>query len=803
MTNNRIFKRAVQITIVMLLLMVISMTPAGPAQATESEAPLGVVSNGGWQLLTGGGVSSTSYNVKVNAMAFDGTGVLYAGGTFGVAGGTYGTYARNIAKWGGSAWSALGSGVDNEVFAMVVDSSNNLYVGGSFTSAGGITVNHVAIWNGSEWSALGTGIEGGSVRDLALDDFGNLYAGGSFTTAGGIEVNNIAMWDGNVWSALGGGMDNSVMALEIDSDGVLYAGGYFSNADGNSANGIAKWNGSSWASLGGSLSSYGNVRSLAFDGNGNLYAGGAFTSVGGILAENIAFWDGLSWSALGTGVYVNGYIEALEIDGNGNVYAGGGFTYIGELTANRIAYWDGSNWNPLGGGTNWDVFDIEIGNQGYIYVGGKFTMIEDYFAKRIARWVFCEESILSHLGSGSDPNPSPLKSSKCTGDSFFLPGENISLTAAPSVGWVVDSWAGTDDDGSVLLTNAFTMPENSHTVSVTYVEDPTCYQLTLTNTGPGAILEAAPDKSVGCELGYYLSYEPISLTASPGDGARVQGWSGTDNDVSHLTTNTLTMPPNAYAVSVTYATCYTLSKAHTGKGFDPEPVPLNSPGCASEGTFASGEVVSFTAAPDPGWGVKDWIGTDDDASTLSTNTLVMPASDHTVTVNYQLICYKLDRKKNGKGRRPVPSLRKSEGCTIDDTYVPGEIIKVTAKPAFGWVMKSWYGTVKNASRLKTNKVIMPAWSTIVIAKYKCGGSFYTDFSKLYGCWKQYKGTWRTWSGNYETDGVNDKYASTSHRAIYKDFDYSARMKRTGTCPGCANKLIVRGTPESFDSYGGW
>jgi len=41
-----------------------------------------------------------------------------------------------IAKWNGSAWSALGGGVSSTVYALAV-SGSDLYVGGTFTTAGG------------------------------------------------------------------------------------------------------------------------------------------------------------------------------------------------------------------------------------------------------------------------------------------------------------------------------------------------------------------------------------------------------------------------------------------------------------------------------------------------------------------------------------------------------------------------------------------------------------------------------------------------------------------------------------------
>ncbi|HEU0011040.1 MAG TPA: hypothetical protein VFT34_14575 [Verrucomicrobiae bacterium] len=127
-------------------------------------------------------------NFYVLALAAAGTD-LYAGGYFTTAGGTT---ANLIAKWNGNAWSALGSGLgrtDNftpSVSALAV-SGNDLYAGGNFTTADGGPANYIAKWDGTFWYPLGSGMSGGStpyVYALAVSG-SSLYAGGSFTTAGG------------------------------------------------------------------------------------------------------------------------------------------------------------------------------------------------------------------------------------------------------------------------------------------------------------------------------------------------------------------------------------------------------------------------------------------------------------------------------------------------------------------------------------------------------------------------------------------------------------------------------------------
>src|ERR1017187_5044964 len=89
-------------------------------------------------------------------------------------------------------WVSLGSGIGGGdlygpgVFALAVVGTN-LYAGGDFTAAGGVPVNNIAKWDGSAWSALGSGMNSW-VNALAASGT-NLYVGGNFITAGGVTVN--------------------------------------------------------------------------------------------------------------------------------------------------------------------------------------------------------------------------------------------------------------------------------------------------------------------------------------------------------------------------------------------------------------------------------------------------------------------------------------------------------------------------------------------------------------------------------------------------------------------------------------
>ena len=214
-----------------------------------------------WSAL-GDGLGSLVYTLCVFD---DGDGpALYAGGWFTSAGAVA---ASRVAKWDGAAWSSLGSGVTSGAVIVSVDamavfddgSGPALFVGGNFANAGGAPASRIARWNGTSWSTLGSGMSGGDgaftwVRSLHVFDDGTgaaLYAGGDFSIAGGQSVSNIARWNGMLWSGLDAGVtlgsvNTTVLAMATFDDGgppapAMYVTGDFGVAGANVANNIARW----------------------------------------------------------------------------------------------------------------------------------------------------------------------------------------------------------------------------------------------------------------------------------------------------------------------------------------------------------------------------------------------------------------------------------------------------------------------------------------------------------------------------------------------------------------------------------
>ncbi len=413
---------------------------------------------------------------------------LYVGGSFETPG-------RNIARWNGQTWSSLSTGLNDIVRAITVYDSGTgpaLYASGHFyMSNSGQETRGIARWDGSAWQAVGTGLtlggapwqpnvgHGYSMAVLDLGDGPKLYVGGRFTTAGGISVNNIARWDGQQWSAVGPvgsgvfgansqvmkvglfdhgfgpqltiggrfsltqtgavrprvarwtgpqggwvqvGSDlsadpahtvNSFVTLPCASGPALHVGGIFTGATWlNQVNYAARLGAGApdWVGLHGGMSDY--IWSVAASQSGQtLYAGGKFDFAGDAVAKRVARWDGAEWQGLEThnGLTGPGYAACRFDDGGGEkVYIGGAFVGAGNHVCNGIAAWDGE-WHQVGGGVRFQdgtpgqvhslaVFDA--GGGPALYAGGLFNVAGGGPCFNIARW---DGSFWSSPG-GNGPN---------------------------------------------------------------------------------------------------------------------------------------------------------------------------------------------------------------------------------------------------------------------------------------------------------------------------------------------------------------------------------------------------------------
>ena len=209
----------------------------------------------------------------------------------------------DVQRYDGSAWGSIGN-ADEEVAALLTLANGDLLAGGRFSSIGGAPAMHVARWDGTAWSQVGTGLQG-NVQALVQLPGGDVIAGGlqvsrwngsAWQLLGGptqvfalavlrdgsvvAAGDTIARWNGAGWASLGALVGGEVRALQVLPDGDLLATGRFVGIGGIAADRIARWDGISWSPVGSGLASVGFAMTDVPAGD-VFIAGGLPTSGGG------------------------------------------------------------------------------------------------------------------------------------------------------------------------------------------------------------------------------------------------------------------------------------------------------------------------------------------------------------------------------------------------------------------------------------------------------------------------------------------------------------------------------------------
>lgn len=426
-----------------------------------------------WEPL-GQGVGPVGFTIA--ALAVMPNGDLIAGGEFSTAGGAP---ASAIARWDGTAWSPLGSGLANNsggprVNALSVRPNGDLIVGGEFTSAGGVSARNVARWNGTAWSAMGAGLGRACNALVALPD-GQVIAGGSFrelASTGMIEY--LARWDGASWRPVGSSTNDIVTSLTLLSDGDLIVGGRFSRAGGVAAEGIARLREGTWSPLGTGVS---RLSGVPISGvlelpDASLFVFGDFLRAGQAAVVSAARWNGSVWTAVvPTENGPQGAPRALLTLPDGRLLVAGGFDAIGPDFVGGVGLFDGARWSPFGQGLSSSINAAISLPDGDIAVTGSFLTVGAVTFNGVARW---NGSGWSPLGSGLNGSPSRFGAALA-----FMPGRGLVVAGGfTSAGGTpannIALWNGTDwsalgqglngaasdllvmPDGSLVVSGSFT-----------------------------------------------------------------------------------------------------------------------------------------------------------------------------------------------------------------------------------------------------------------------------------------------------------------------------------------------------------
>jgi uncharacterized repeat protein (TIGR02543 family) len=250
-------------------------------------------------------------------------------------------------------------------------------------------------------------------------------------------------------------------------------------------------------------------------------------------------------------------------------------------------------------------------------------------------------------------------------------GENVVLTANPSVGWSFSQWGG-DLSGS---TNPSTISMTGNkSVSATFTQN--VYTLTVTvSPSAGGSVSQSPSPP-------YHYGDVVTLTATANTGYSFSAWSGDASGTSPVTTVTMngnkavtaTFTQNVYTLTVTVS-------PSAGGSVSQSPSP----------PYHYGDVVTLTATANTGYSFDHWSG---DASGTSPVTTVTMNGNKSVTATFTQNEYTLSITIDPTG-----------GGTVSQDPSPpyhyGDVVTLTAIANEGYTFYYWSGDASGSSTVTT------------------------------------------------------------------------------------------------------
>lgn len=314
-----------------------------------------------WQVVPGAPIGQVAAMVRMQ------NGDVVVGGGFSVAGGQA---CANVARWNGTSWAPLGAGITGSVSAggfwgsfvsaLLVDGNGDLWAGGAFTTAGAVPARSIARWDGTNWANVGSGLqESPNVADAQATGVqflrqlpqGDIVAAGRFGTAGATTVNGTARWDGNTWLPMGSGL-TGVVSMAVDANGALWA--VRAGLGMTTSNALVRWDGAAWQPLpyGSGPSGLGaSLRSCTPTSSGRLVVTGSFLQIQDPArrADSVAVLQAGVWSSLAGPASGLAGGDCLFATTRGRTLALGAPSFAGAQVVVGAAEWTTSGWAPLAG----------------------------------------------------------------------------------------------------------------------------------------------------------------------------------------------------------------------------------------------------------------------------------------------------------------------------------------------------------------------------------------------------------------------------------------------------------------------
>jgi hypothetical protein len=143
----------------------------------------------------------------------------------------------------------------------------------------------------------------------------------------------------------------------------------------------------------------------------------------------------------------------------------------------------------------------------------------------------------------------------------------------------------------------------------------------------------------------------------------------------------------------------------------------------------------------------------------------------------------------------------NDQCAASSPYTSCTRLQWWSNPVktYGGAAMGVTGDSENYKVLNNTAYTVANFRTQVIAS-----NFFNSFNGSSSGWSPVTGSWVIGSSAYyQSNGLANTGASAKHTGKYGDTTFTVRMKRTGICATCANRIILRGNPLSLFSTNWW
>jgi uncharacterized protein (TIGR02145 family)/uncharacterized repeat protein (TIGR02543 family) len=379
----------------------------------------------------------------------------------------------------------------------------------------------------------------------------------------------------------------------------------------------------------------------------------------------------------------------------------------------------------------------------------------------------------------------PTEGGSVSGGGVYNLGDAVQLGAVANTGWEFVNW--TDNDGIVSAAANFTYTMPATDVTLTANFEMIDYTLTLVaNPTEGGSVSGG---------GFYNLGDAVQLGALANTGWEFVNWTDNDGIVSAAANFTYTMPAADVTLTANFEMIdYTLTLVAN---------PTEGGSVSGGGDYNLGDAVQLGAVANTGWEFVNWTDNNGIVSAAANFTYTMPATDVTLTANFEMIDYTLTL---------VSSPTEGGSLSGSGVYNLGDAVQLGALANTGWVFVNWTDNAGVVSEAPDFTYTMPAADITLTANFveeqvgfTCGGQITDIDGNIYNtvligdqCWikgnlkttKYQSGTPIEYPGGNSDAWMNNTtgaYAWYNNDISWKDsygavYNWHAVNNADGLCP---------------------